>query len=360
MMELRDAWTKLTQGNLMRDVRRARLLKSLLCAVLVSGTPLSAVSAQRWYAISMGIWLDKGSLDWRPPYVGYQIKTNIDSGEEVIKSIVANCEERTRLEARQSFDWSNIDVQQFSPVQPGSSEGLEVLAACTQAALGPPRANWAIPKNSAPLPAQGAPKAGVHEGLVVAGSGVAVESSKILTNAHVVRDCRTIVVHNGAVETTGTVVAVDDSIDLALLRVPGKLPAVPNVRATALLGEDITVAGYPLPGILGTDLIVTGGQVNALAGIGNDPTRIQISAPIQPGNSGGPILDRSGNLSGLVVSKLKDGAMQNVNFGIKPEIIRLFLAANGVVPKTGTLARKLDGTILAGQARTFTFQIECH
>jgi S1-C subfamily serine protease len=60
------------------------------------------------------------------------------------------------------------------------------------------------------------------------------------------------------------------------------------------LGEDVMVAGHPLSGLLSNDLIVTSGQVNSLAGIGNDPSLLQISAPVQPGNSGGPLIDRSG------------------------------------------------------------------
>ena len=160
---------------------------------------------------------------------------------------------------------------------------------------------------------------------------------------------------------------MDARIDLALLLTQRSLPSQAKLRASANLGEDIMVAGYPLAGLLGSDLIVTGGQVNSLAGLRNDPTLIQISAPVQPGNSGGPLVDRYGSVVGIVVSKLNVSRLekitgdvaQNVNFAIKPEMVRLFLDANSVKYLTGQSGPRLDGTELAQVARGFTFQVLC-
>lgn len=135
----------------------------------------------------------------------------------------------------------------------------------------------------------------------------------------------------------------------------------------AALGEDIIVAGHPLHGLLATDLIVTGGQINALAGLSNDPSHIQISAPVQAGNSGGPVIDRSGSIVGVVVSKLNvDRAArttgdisQNVNFAIKPEVLRLFLDTNRIQYSTANVGRRLEGSDLAERARAFTLQVLC-
>ncbi len=128
------------------------------------------------------------------------------------------------------------------------------------------------------------------------------------------------------------------------------------------------VAGFPLAGLLGNDIVVTTGIVNSLAGIGNDPGQIQVSAPVQPGNSGGPLLDKSGNLGGLVVSKLialrtaaggiGGDIAQNVNFAIKPEVVRLFLDVNGLTMRAADPGVRLETEDLAVRARDVTVVIE--
>ena len=157
--------------------------------------------------------------------------------------------------------------------------------------------------------------------------------------------------------------------DLALLTTSSPLGKPVSVRASASLGEDVTVAGYPLSGLLGNDIIVTNGSINSLAGLGNDPMTLQISAPVQPGNSGGPLVDRTGSVVGVVVSKLNvekvakvTGDMaQNVNFAIKPDVLRLFLETNRVAYQAASSQQRprLDGIQLAERARQFTVQVLC-
>ena len=69
-------------------------------------------------------------------------------------------------------------------------------------------------------------------------------------------------------------------------------------------GDSVVAIGFPLHGYLTSDMTVTTGIVSSLSGIRNDTRRLQISAAIQPGNSGGPLFDTSGQLAGVVVSKL--------------------------------------------------------
>jgi len=199
------------------------------------------------------------------------------------------------------------------------------------------------------------------------GSGFAVAPSAVVTNWHVVEECKSIAVRQGADDHVAVVKATAAQQDLALLRVNSPLGGSASVRDRGLLGEDVTVAGHPLAGLLSTDVVVTGGQVNSLAGARNDPTLLQISAPVQPGNSGGPVLDRAGAVVGVVVSKLNVQRLatltgdlaQNVNFAIKPEVLRLFLEANGVPYKAVTLGRRLEGIEIARREKTFTVQILC-
>src|SRR4029077_18418126 len=108
-------------------------------------------------------------------------------------------------------------------------------------------------------------------------------------------------------------------------------------------GEEIIVIGFPLKGLLSSAPTITTGIVSSLAGLRDDRTRFQISAPVQPGNSGGPVLDKSGNVVGMVVSKLNvlriarmtGDIPQNVNFAIPVSILTSVLDANSVKYQVG-------------------------
>jgi serine protease Do len=202
---------------------------------------------------------------------------------------------------------------------------------------------------------------------VVTGSGFIVSPRRVVTNYHVIDECRFIAVRHDGSSLPATLAASAEQSDLALLSVDGAIGTPAALRSSASLGEDITVAGYPLAGLLSDDIVVTGGLVNSLAGLRNDPSKLQISAPIQVGNSGGPLIDRAGAVVGVVVSKLAvdkaakvTGDMaQNVNFAIKPEVLRLFLDTNRVQYKTAVLGLRMDGIQLAERARQFTVQVIC-
>jgi S1-C subfamily serine protease len=207
--------------------------------------------------------------------------------------------------------------------------------------------------------ASGAPRAGVY------GSGVVVsEAGDIVTNEHVINNCARI-----RIQPLGQpvkVVAKDARNDLALLRVEGaELPAVRlrsgrNVR----LGDDIVAIGYPLKGILSSGAVVTTGVVNAMTGVNDDTSAFQISATVQPGSSGGPIFDRSGNLVGIVRARLLSNTQvnaQNVNFGINLATVSNFLdthAVNYQTAQAGT--RPVETADLVERARKSTVQVECY
>jgi S1-C subfamily serine protease len=187
-------------------------------------------------------------------------------------------------------------------------------------------------------PAAARPKSGSGSGIVVDDSG------DILTAAHVVQHCKTLTVktpESKALEAT--VEAVDPKNDLALLRIAYAAPLgepahFRSTAAPAKLGESVGVIGYPLTGLLSSEPKATYGQVNSVAGVNNDYTLLQISAPIQPGNSGGPVLDNAGQVIGVVVSEaapLVIAAMsgtlpQNVNFAVRGEVAQIFLSARGI------------------------------
>ena len=193
---------------------------------------------------------------------------------------------------------------------------------------------------------------------------VVSDHGHLLTNAHVVEGCRAITV-NGL---DATVLETSTLFDLALIqsiRLSGGQAAA-FAQQPASLNLDIVVAGYPLGGILG-GLNITRGTVSALKGLEGSESTMQISAPVQQGNSGGPVLAADGSVVGVVVSKLDAVAMadltgdipQNVNFAVRGELAKLFLFQNGVAPKVAGTGISLDPVELGRRAQSFTYLVEC-
>ena len=132
-------------------------------------------------------------------------------------------------------------------------------------------------------------------------------------------------------------------------------------------GDPVTALGYPLSGILATTANLSVGNVSALAGLGDDSRYLQISAPVQRGNSGGPLLDASGHLVGIVTAKLDairiarftGDVPQNVNFALKAEVARTFLDSKGIAYETARSEQQLSPADVGEIARPFTVYIEC-
>ena len=201
---------------------------------------------------------------------------------------------------------------------------------------------------------------GSGSGFLVSGDG------EIVTNHHVVDGCARV---SAGTSHDATVRAVDAAADLALLKAPPDTgeAATFSESPRASLGEAVTVAGYPLHGLLSREFNVTSGNVSALAGLGDDAKRLQITAPVQRGNSGGPLLDGAGNVIGVVVSKLDavraakltGDIPQNVNFAIKGALVRGFLDIHGVAYRRRPSDAKLAPERLAELARGFTVAVHC-
>lgn len=168
------------------------------------------------------------------------------------------------------------------------------------------------------------------------GSGAIVSTSGyVLTAAHVVANAARITVVTTQGSKTATVQRVDESNDLAVLKLSGgeiehadveiaysALPVVPS--RSIRLGQVVATIGFPNVGIQGFSPKLTRGEISSLNGIGDDPRSWQISVPVQPGNSGGPLLDENGNLIGVVLAKLGPEAAkatgdlpQNVGYAVK-------------------------------------------
>jgi S1-C subfamily serine protease len=207
----------------------------------------------------------------------------------------------------------------------------------------------------------------------ISGTGFVVSpTGHIVTNHHVIDGCVGDIKGNLAGEATMVlrVVSSDATNDLALLQAPttATFKDFAKIRDRSMHAGDAVVAiGFPLHGMLTSDLTVTTGIVSSLSGIRNHTGRLQISAAIQAGNSGGPLFDMSGQVAGVVVSKLNALRMiketgqltENINFAIKTGALRDFLD-NSVVPyQTAEPKGELKTTDIAGNARAYTMLISC-
>jgi S1-C subfamily serine protease len=201
------------------------------------------------------------------------------------------------------------------------------------------------------------------------GTGFFVSSSgHVLTNQHVVNGCVTVSVSRpGSSGSEARIAGSDPRNDLALLATDMRPVKVSTFRTGLHLGETVFVYGFPLVGLLSTTGNFTVGNVTAMSGVGDDTRMFQISAPVQPGNSGGPLLDKFGNVVGVIVSKLDvlrvakvtDDIAQNINFAIKIGAAVNFMEANDVRSSEKENTSPLEATDIADRAKLFTVQIKC-
>ena len=207
--------------------------------------------------------------------------------------------------------------------------------------------------------------------VVATGTGFFVsQEGHLLTNYHVIEDCASVRLRlAGQPPHRAALVARDPNNDLALLKSESRPAAVAAIssRKRLQLGQSAILFGFPLTGVLSSSGNLTTGTVSALSGIQDDSRLFQISAPVQPGNSGGPVLDASGMVIGVVVAKLHARAVekavadvpQNVNFAIKGAIAVGFLDSNAIDYVSGPSGKPIPVEEIANRATRFTVLVEC-
>ena len=172
------------------------------------------------------------------------------------------------------------------------------------------------------------------------------ENGFLISNEHVVRNSTQIRLVTSAGLISAKVVKVDAANDLALLKAEGKFAALPVATSRAVkLGGTVATVGFPNIGLQGFAPKLAKGEIASLSGAADDARHFQISVPVQPGNSGGALVDERGNVVGVVAAKLSaraalaaSGALpENVNYAVKSSFLLGFLES---VPEVAAKLRE--------------------
>jgi S1-C subfamily serine protease len=178
----------------------------------------------------------------------------------------------------------------------------------------------------------------------------------VITNYHVIEKCgdKSKIIYNGS-EYSTKLIAQDKYLDLALLKADLKNNIYLNISSNPPKKLDkIIAAGYPFGKFLSDDLKFTSGIISSIKGLEDDSTRIQIDAALNPGNSGGPIVNESnGELVAVAASGLRKDLTESVNFGIKAAQVKVFLESNQIVVNNKKNNKELSE--LLEEATVYTF-----
>ncbi|WP_179378275.1 S1 family peptidase [Jannaschia marina] len=183
--------------------------------------------------------------------------------------------------------------------------------------------------------------------IVSSGTGFYIGPGDVVTAAHVVAGCSRLTLEDG---TPLTPIASDTGLDLAVLGSGARSPDWIEIAGDipVRLGAGVTAIGFPYRALLDQGMTVTRGNVSALRGLYGEDERLMLSAPVQPGNSGGPLLDAKGRVVGVVVARVSDEFIQsrsgsipqNMNVATRHNALLRFLRDAGVSPRP-PLGRKL-------------------
>ena len=318
------------------------------------GVPNDAAKAVEWFQKAAA----QGDV-----FALYRLGVMYDEGEGVPKdSVLAYA--WFNLSAARGYG-SSVNLRDRIPLSSAERAEAERLSSNWKAGQVLHRESESASAAGNTAPAGGVPtKVGTGTAFVVSTDGHAV------TNDHVVAGCKEVRVQGRS--DLVQVLTRDEVSDLALLKMPGK------TRATAALapdpaslrqGQDIVVFGFPLNSVLSSGGNLTPGVVSAMTGLGNNSNQIQITAPIQPGSSGSPVMNKKGQVVGVVNMKLSDSVMakhtgilpQNVNFAVNEQTLNAFLDAHKVQHKTGGSFFAWEKSLadLGDEARTWTTVVEC-
>jgi serine protease Do len=196
----------------------------------------------------------------------------------------------------------------------------------------------------------------------ISGTGFFVAPKRVLTNNHVVSGCTKAIQvrYPDGRPYTATISGQDPNNDLVLLQTDMDNLSTAAFEPRPQVGDQVATYGFPYSGVLSPNCTL--GHVTSLIGMKDDTRFLQMSTPVQPGNSGGALLDMPGGVVGVVVGQLSAIAKsfpQNVNFAIQPSLVMNFLSVKGVIPKYNTTGAQKPAYEVCDIAKKFTVQVYC-
>jgi S1-C subfamily serine protease len=257
-----------------------------------TGVPINDIEAYKWISLSLA----------------HELRTDISD------STLAD-------------SFRNIVTSWFNTLQVRMSREEIVEAQRLAAAFVPQKESQDAKPNTEDVTTTFSPTA-TGTGFFITGDGY------LISNYHVVKDATKVRLVTNAGLIDAKVVQVDAANDLALLKADGKFSSLPIATSrTVNLGGTVATIGFPDIGLQGFAPKLAKGEIASLSGAGDDPRYFQISVPVQPGNSGGALLDERGNVIGIVSAKLDAGAAlaasgalpENVNYAVKSSLLLSFL-----------------------------------
>ncbi len=194
-------------------------------------------------------------------------------------------------------------------------------------------------------------------GVEKTGTGFAISSNLVLTAYHVVESGTDMSVSFGDVSYPAVLSAFNKDLDWALLKISGITPAIVHIghSSSAQLADEVYTLGYPATDLLGNEVKFAKGEIGSLSGLGGSKDHFQISVPIQPGNSGGPLFSNNGQVIGVVVATVDPGVFfnatsgalpQNVNYALKIDLIPNLPQQPSSQPKQISVAANQDAICL--------------
>ena len=258
----------------------------------------------------------------RSDYVGFDVVHGYPVKYMVQANVIDCRESKTALWGVDSYMAADVRAEsyrtpvasiKYEPIAPGSFLAGEMQEICA----------------SAPAPKE--KEAESKPGQVGSGTAWGVSKGYLVTASHVIEGAARIAVYSdGQPVGSARVVADDPASDLAILELkpihPGVLAVLPLASGAAALGKTIFSLGYPEPEELGQQVKMTTGVVSGA--MAEDARMLQVTAPLQPGNSGGPILGWDGAVVGVVdraQTRFEDSPAQNVNYAVKASYVRAML-----------------------------------
>ncbi len=193
------------------------------------------------------------------------------------------------------------------------------------------------------------------------GSGFFITSSGyIISNNHVIEGCRKVTLTHNGQEVSAHVIASDIKNDLAILKAnvrPNRFFKLSQEDAKLL--DNVIIAGYPLGKRVSAAIKTSKGSVTSLAGYGDNYSNFQTDAALNQGNSGGPIMNGSGNIIGVAVANYgKQAGVESFNFGIKSSTVKTFIESNDIKYSKGSKSN-LSNEQLSNLITNATIYLEC-